>query len=426
VTPKIVIPRYEDCEIHGLPWDAFVVTNSERSTLLCPRWNWFQYTENLRPLVTDRPLRIGSAWHLIMESVYRHWMAHDTEFDDAVWTDPLEKIESDWSEQSKVGLVPEDEWRTDVERLSRSMYGYIQYRGRAPSSKYRIVAVEQALCAPIMEKDTDNVFSPDAALMAEEYGFREARTGEGKDGRCSVIQKPYYYIGRADVIVLHRETGDAWVLDHKYTASPESYRTASLIDLQMPGYCWMLDWMLKNGHIDFSGSGRVGGYIFEATSSALARHPTFLKSGKISKAANARIASWNFIKFCEDNEIDVAPYAEYIESLKKRVDRTLYISDWTQITENDIVRCAKEAYGVARRISDLKWDAAFGDLSDINYSHPRLPLCKRPGSKCRYTTMCFSESAYSLGFEVGDGVRWITNPKFLSNDNNKLEEELGW
>jgi hypothetical protein len=427
---NIIIPRYEDCDLSNLPKEAVVITNSERSGLLCPRKYWYESCEGLKPITESKYFRWGIGWHAMQEAIHRHFMEFDSPFDDSVWLDELKKIEEGWQLKVDLNRLSSDDMEMDLERLRRGMEAYITRNGRAPYEDYKVVAVEQALYAPIYDPNTEGVFMGDTAIVDEPWGHRRARTLDSSDD-IRVESRPYYYLGKADVILMDREptkrgTHMVWVLDHKYTGSPQKYNNVGVTDLQMPGYCWMLDSMIRNSFADFlPNNSKVAGFIFHAMDSSVHRDPTVLKSGKLSTASNAKVYSWNFIKYCNENEIDISDYSEYIESLKIRNDSGVFVSDTNRVQVEDLVRFGMEAYGVARRVSELRLNSAIRPNRDINYTHPRLPLCKAPGSSCVFSSICFYDAPYSLSYEVGDDIKWITQQD--SQDNSEiLREELGW
>jgi hypothetical protein len=437
---RIVIPRYEE-RIIGLPDKSFVFTNSERQSAACPRRHFFGYSENLKPLSTASVLRLGTAWHSVMEAVYRYWMEHDSSVPESLLFDEVDKFSSATAIAVFDGFLDESDWEKEVETLKRAVEGWIVKRGLDPYKLFRVIGVETPLAAPIVNPTTGRPFRPQGYLVRTDDGLREARAGEAYGDDVVSVRWPYYQVGRLDAIIAHRKSGTVWAVDHKFSSAPEGYLRNALYDPQLPGYCWLLAHNIREGNIEgINQDQKVSGFMYEVASSQPQRDPKVLKSGKLSVAHNARVPSWRFKNYCLMHGVDPDDYIEYIASREAHVDEGLYLTEWLTLQSDIYKQYMEEIYGVASKLAKLKREAAkLKESSSIYTTHPRVPICRLPGGSCKFKAPCFQDSKEIRdSYAIGDGVRWLDDvvdkdlPVEIDgeiigrNEKEESRRKLGW
>lgn len=437
---EISIPRYDE-RIIGLPDKSFVFSNSERQSAACPRRHYFGYSEHLRPLSTKSVLRLGTAWHSVMEAVYRHWMVNDSSAPTKLLFDEVEKYSEETAISVSDGFLEQEDWENEVSVLERAVEGWICKRGTDPYKFFRVVGVEIPLAAPVLNPITGRTFRPQGHLVRTLEGLREARAGEAYGENSVSVRWPYYQIGRLDAVIAHRKTGNIWAVDHKFSGSPDGYLKNALYDPQLPGYCWLLKHNIMAGNIEgISKDQKVSGFMYEVASSQIQRDPKVLKNGKLSISQNARVPSWRFIKTCSDLMIDPKDYLEYIESRRVSVDEHLYITEWLSLENESYRQYSEEIYGIASKLSKLKREAArLKEGTSVYTTHPRVPICRMPGGGCFFKSVCFQDSPeVRQSYSIGDGVRWlndvadsdlpiVVDGKIIGrNEKEESRRKLGW
>jgi len=437
---RISIPRYDE-RIIGLPDKSFVFTNSERRMAACPRRHYFGYSERLKPLSTPSVLRLGTAWHSIMEVAYRYWMEHDSAVPVDLLYDEVERFSNETLVSVFDGFQERTDWEKEVIILRNALDGWIYKRGLDPYRLFKVVGVEIPLAAPILNPKTGRQFRPQGYLIQTDFGLREARSGEAYNDSAVSVRWPYYQIGRLDAVIAHRKTGNIWALDHKFSSSPESYLKNALYDPQLPGYCWLLQHNIKLGNIkSIDKNQKVSGFMYEVASSQPQRDPKLLLNKTLSMAANARVPSWRFIKACVEHGLDQSDYEEYIESRKIRVDDGLYLTEWLTLQGENYKQYSEEIYGIAAKLSKLKREAAkLGEGSSVYTTHPRVPICRLPGGSCSFKAPCFQDGKEIRdSYSIGEGVRWMNEVEnndlpieidgqvIGKNEKEEKRRDLGW
>ncbi len=144
----------------------------------CPRKYYFAYRLKRTPITESKPLKVGTAWHTLLES---WWKNEDVA--------PLD-------------LEPED--------AAKLLALFAHYN--PPIEKFDVIDVEKNFLVKIE--------NPDLTKPA----FRSWRLA-----------------GKVDVVVREKSTGDIWIIDHKTTASTiigwSDYWSALSVDFQMGAYC---------------------------------------------------------------------------------------------------------------------------------------------------------------------------------------------
>jgi len=204
-----LVPRYgTHADVAGLPAQAIVITNSERTSAHCSlRW-YFGHGLGLRGESTER-MEFGSAGHEVLEDIYRWWMERDALYESTwlascAWCSvagadprcercrgsglgPVERVAARWRAMVGVAASSESvspEGREDVEtrivRLRRIVEDYLHVYGLGPFVDTRIVGVEATLAMPIYSPGTTRPYAPEVPIAPDgRGGTRFARPGDG-------------------------------------------------------------------------------------------------------------------------------------------------------------------------------------------------------------------------------------------------------
>lgn len=433
---RIIIPRYEDYEIAGLPPRSWPITNSERMGSACPRQYMFRYIDGLTTKKTATPLRFGTAFHEVMETIFGYWSKHDSECPMGEVSECLHKIEVEWREQAAIGLIEHDDL-DDIIRLRKAIEGWICTYGLQPYQDYEVIGVEVALCAPIINPSTGKIYKPNLPYIEDGSGFRLARTGEASLDECKWKQWPAYQIGKLDYILKHRRTGAVWAGDHKTSARPSTYLNGMTVDPQMPGYLWMLRHGIRNGTLPKSlidridPDAKIAGFMYDVSSSAMQSDPQLLKSGKFSTAKSKKVPSWRFERtlISHGMTLDSEPeYREYYNHCRSNNDHSFYERDFMAVGPESLDRYACEIFGEAVRLAGLRRTAANAETEhDIFVSHPRVPICKMPGGHCSYKGPCLQDGAIIRNeFDIREGIRWEPFAIKQSSPSETPKGDLSW
>ena len=209
---------------------------------------------------------------------------------------------------------------------------------------------------------------------------------------------PYYKVGKIDAVLLHRDLGSLWVLDHKSTSSPSSYERKVDYDLQLISYCSLLRKELKEGKYDYitdKGKLFVGGVIWDICSSDITkkRFPKVLKNGNLSKAKTALPPSWLLKRTIDEKGLDFSEYEDYYNVCCEN-DKKFFSLITKYISESDMDRIDAEDYATALRLHKVG-----EDISSIDYLKPfdwdikcnRFTVCTNYSS-CKFSNFCFANS----------------------------------
>jgi len=371
------IDRYEDIE--DLP-DGVFFTNSERTSLSCLRKYFFQYIEGLRE-DQNEPMRFGSAYHKVMESLWLSKMNGET----IDWESTLFEVCG--------------EFGVEQTGLHYLIDGYLRTYPNIVPDGYRIIAVEKAFY-----RETGH--SGEFHLVEDNGNIRLGRAGEAHFNVCEVSKLPMYQVGRLDAVIEHIETGSIYGWDHKTSARPSKFKDGTLVDPQGQGYFWLLSGAY--------GAGRVKGFVYDIAMRGLAK-PKVLKNGSLSKAKNRKIPSWLYEDSIRELGLDKADYAAHINALKKSDDE-FFVRDWVAMGYRDRVNYSAEIRGIARMIQRLRFAACNAKTeADVVENFPRTPIC-RYGNGCAFRSPCI---------EDGDAVRARYKTQTTQIWVNKREQERG-
>lgn len=439
--PKLTIqvPRYEE-GIRGLPDEAITVSNSQRGTLSCLRKAWFGEVEQLRPKTKAQPLRYGTAWHEFLEDLHGWWMVNDEEYklsaaETCVWcggsgiADPESnepcticggsgagpaartrmwvegEIEANYSRYDEKSLA---KLRKMPDTLSRAIEGYLQFYGRQPYQTQNVVEVEVALSRPILNPSTGKPYCPETYVVEEPSGvIRLARTGEAVLPNARKVRWPWYFVGRLDALLKHRQRPVLTVYEGKSSGAPGGYFEGLSVDPQPATYAWLVEHALAEGLLPYEGE--IGGCLYDVASSHYQYDPDVLKKGGLSKSFSKTVPSWRYRWALQTHGLDAGDYHDHIADRVAKTDQKLYIRESLTVGPEQRRRIGLEAYGIARTMAALRRNAArASDLADIDVQMPRVAVCRLPGGSCSYRGPCLQDGpeVREQNFEVGTGLVW--------------------
>lgn len=443
--------RYDDSAVLGLLPSGRVipVTNSERTVAACARRWWFSEDQGLRPRARSRPLRLGLAWHAVLEDAHRWWMEFDAELP-AMWETmcawcggskltppgdgamfsttpcprchgtglgPVARTMESWAVLVNEGHIDGAEASEDIARLVGMINGWGEfYGGWRPYRAYRVVAVEVSIARPIVNPRTGAQFAPRVAVIEHDDGRRRyARAGEvaraqaarPKDHHVVWVRWPWYYIGRLDAVLAERKRANRLTVgEFKSSANPLKFARDLALDPQVPGYLFLLDHAVKHRLAPWAEDGVVDGWQYDLTSTSKQRAPKLLKKGGLSKA-KANTPSWAFRQAVQQLGLDPTEYAEHIGGLAQRVDSKLYVRPFGDADLHDIDRVGEEVFGFAQRIAEMRRASATArDLVDIHVAMPRTALCRMPGGSCAFTPICHKDNADGRAAHFAERPGW--------------------
>ena len=230
--------------------------------------------------------------------------------------------------------------------------------------------------------------------------------------------------------------------ERKTSASPSFLLDGLAIDPQTDGYVWVLERAVRDGLIPGVDPGvDVRGYLYDVTYSSKHSKPTVLspkpvkmldddekpiKKGRsyvyledehgekvlrspgLSRSTNKMIPSCVYRDECIKHGFDPSDYLKEIKELESRVDSKLYLRDFGTAGAEVRERYAEEAYATAARLARMHYDAASArDLTDLNVSFPRVPICRLPGGYCSYRGPCLQDGEeIRQNYEIGATQIW--------------------
>lgn len=465
--PATYLRRYSTdtlgAPVHGR---YIAVSQSEFSRWHCPRQALFSVVEGLRT-APSLPMLIGTAWDAWKRDVWTWWMERDATYPASglsacVWCAGAGCARCDGGRSAldtalnaldAGGRFDPEEVEQTAEMVRRMADGWIAYYEGGRLDDWEVAGVQVPIARAVPGLDGSSNYAPvvyltEAEPVAEEtpLGFtvqaarwRLSRTGE----HGQAVRWPWYQFGILDVVLRHRTTRVALVLDDKATSQPGHYADAIRVDPQLPGYCWMLEPLVER-----LGCSRVAGFTYEATSTTYQRDPELLKpilpsmdelkamasergvstkglnkaalvealgidaAPAMSRASTGQIPSWRYVRALEAAGIDPADYADHIESLRVRVDDRLYLRGLPALLPYSAevgARYARELHARVARIAEARRAAALvTDPRQLDVSFPRVPICRMSRVRCAYEGPCTqgADATAAPGFDIETDQVW--------------------
>lgn len=407
--------RYDEFERVKSLGMVMPFTNTDRMNFGCPRLWAYNNIQNY--VVGDKAeaLSYGVIWHSLLEKI----LIEVKELDEMITEERLNEIvendlsliiqefflkegsEDSYNQQLQFGKIDELE-----QRIKNAITGWwlswCEFLKR-----FKVLAVEVPVCAPVIEPDGSVAKFPTYVVNAGEY-FRPSRIGELE--KSKLLNLSWVKLGKIDVLVEERCSGDLWICDHKTSSSPSLYENNIPFDVQLPSYASLLDYEKNWGSLTHLKDRKISGVIYDISNSKVKGIPELLKSGKLSKAKNAATPSWIYKKALEKYGLPLSQYKDHIEYLENNADPKKNFQRYYYLTEEDIDRCTDEDYGIALAMSNKRRslveisEDSFVDFNSIAY---RYPACQKYGN-CTFSTFCLANNQPSvIDLENDDSIKWM-------------------
>jgi hypothetical protein len=467
-------PRYDDQPVLGLPRGAMVITNTSRKDMWCPRRWWYSRGLGLKS-PTSAAMRFGSLFDDVMGGILE-WYLNRPQSARGPSLAELQGEDMD----GPLGMACAALWEAqdlyqesggveaEIERLCSAVEGWLNTYGDQMATDYQVLAVQPTYAVPITSPRTGQVYRSKVPVVTVEQGWRLA-TGHDAPESVSHVTLPWFQLVKLDGVVLHRRENTVWAWETKTSANPEGYSRALPLDTQLPGYTRAL-WYVTQELGEFGGK-RIGGYVWDVSSSKPHKSPRKLKDGRFSTATNQRVPSWRwqaivdglppeaecktriaeqeylvevaqgYVEECKGTprykaakeaakaatdllkrlQHDSDLWGSYIHA-KESVDPTLYVRRWGEFTLSQLAQYEVELYQDAVRTSGWlrKLPGTAGALTKgeqwreldatVALHFPRVPFCRSPGGFCPYTGPCLQDSLdVRSTFEEREPLKWFTS-----------------
>lgn len=437
----------------GLAW-AF--TQSENSSIGCPRKWTYGYMQSYKVGSKSKTLIYGIVWHTMCEWFLMNIEEYKAKEDFEKGVD--ERLNSwIWSELDSledVGQTQRLEWFEDIhKRIVNAREGWRRHWMEKLYPKYEVIAVEYEVCSKILRMDGKpfrprmNVieYTLDDGSKIMRPCFVSEVNQEMDNSKLEIEDKfvvntkvktvvwPWYKVGKIDAILKCRKSNKIYILDHKTTGKPGSYESRMSFDLQLPGYGQLLQDEIECGTTDFAKKYkdcRIEGYIWDICYSNVPSQPKPLISGKLSVSKGRGCPSWQFEKamnqlLSDFGDKELVPgkwedYEEHLKWLELEHDKKYFRLCSTHFTKDAIRRAKTENYITACRIAEMrknlsnlpcesKIDSQEFKASFDFISH-RYPLCDRHGN-CEFGNFCVANNTPWFIYNVqSPKLYWRSKP----------------
>ena len=420
---KLLVERYENYPRISELGMCMLFTHSERTSMGCNRFWAYKHMQGYKTEGFSKNLTYGSIWHSWVEHLLYKMGDHIT----------FDKVSSEMNrgvhisivsthlEDSNLDALVYDEVYSEfISRIENATQGWVDNWVRNISGKYRLIAVEQLLVAPILDNLGYQFTSDERFIKFQEDGKEYYRLARSSEIHESVeFNVPWFKVGKADAIVQDLRSGDLWIIDHKTTASPSSYRSKLSFDMQLPSYCSLLQYELDHGCFHSLQSDKVAGYMWDICHSKIPDPPKPLKSGKLSKAK--LVASWQYLKAIEENDLNVEDYIDHLEKCREQKDSELFGIEYGWISEDDMNRSRAEDFAVAKLISEKRSKLvrmAPNCKRSFDTIALRYSLCDRWG-KCQFGSNCIANTPLDvIQYKQVPHLRWEITENHNQKENN--------
>lgn len=390
-------------------------TNTDRMNFACPRlWSY----KNIQNYVVNEKadaLSYGIVWHSLLEIILLETQKEDKFVSksrlDEILNKNLTKIIEDYfmkegnedayHEQISFGNIEKIETR-----IENAITGWWM-SWQELLEKFKILNVELPVCAPIIQPDGHIAKFETYVVDVGDY-LRPARIGELN--KATLVHLPYYKLGKIDVLLEERCSGDVWICDHKTSSSPSQYENNIPFDVQLPSYASLVDYERNCGKLLHLRERTIRGVIYDISHSKIKGIPELLKSGKLSKAKNAGTPSWIYDKAIDHYKLPRSEYKDHLTYLRNNADPKKNFQRYYYLTDEDIDRCTDEDYGIGAAMAQKRKslveisEESFVDFNSIAY---RYPACQKYGN-CTFSTFCLANNQPSvIDLERDDTIKWL-------------------
>lgn len=292
-----------------------VVSYTQLKTWKRCRQKWYyRYVRGLIPKERVKKIELGNYGHALLEAYYKG-------------EDLQQASENYWREQTKdmfqEEMIEYQEVRDQAEQLVKRYIKHYQEKGE----EFKVLAVEEHFQVTIPKSTTDlqGVFD----------------------------------------LVVEDDTGELWLVDHKFTSIDlDKYEENLVLDEQANYYLWALAELLGDYRA-------VSGIIFNLIRTKLPTVPQVLKSGRLSKAKNIDTDVDTYLQAIKDNRLNPNDYTDILNYLKEnsrpffkrcKVCRT---PEELECVKNELYEVSKDMknYSIYRNATkDCSWDCLYREL----------------------------------------------------------------
>ena len=402
---ELYFDRYDTIEAIkqlGLAWPF---THSESQLIPCGLKYTLSRIEGLKSNIKSGAISYGVIWHSVVENV----LSKHLEEDRVLSYDELKICFEESYAEACVSLCEENpliqsEDLDDIrKRIDLALPSWYRQWKLKIHPEYRVVAVEMALSRPIVDM-AGKAYCPSMPCCLKETkegAFLIPLSTSGLSPSCdfsiegelksqkSFYEIPFVKIGKVDCILQNRTDDSLWILDHKTSASPASYRTKLRFKTQLMAYGSLLRHSLKDKSHEIwkhlKGSPTIGGSIWDITTSK-----PYSPKYKSEKFVEVKRGLPPFA-YVEEN-IGLDELSEQFISALKENDESRFIMEFVYFGDNEMNRIDMEDYETAQQIASL-WQRAAGmpfrNIEMQNQIMKRYPLCEMYNS-CQFDSNCGS------------------------------------
>ena len=433
---RTILSRYED-KFTELEEASYIITNSERSAMICPRYWMYEYVQNLDTGEKADALSYGVIVHQFLEMVLKDVQQSGIfpsldQLNELHRTKLMKIIENEFTEQGICGCKPEMVMAI-ANNIKRSLKGW-RDQWIVLLEKWDIIGVELELLAPI--KDTSGneyradvkvvkMTSPDGSIYMRPVRQGESLINEGQrdlifsSEEVKILQEannveiidhnmPFYITGRVDCLLQSKtDPTKLAVLDHKTTGQLWKYEKNAPYDIQLPTYAYLIENGINLGDLDLSNK-RVSTVMYDLLHSKVPIPPKPLKSGKFSTRQNC--PSWIFEEALNRKGIDHSDYQTVIDELKENDTKYFKIVE-RDLFDEDTQRIEGELYYISRKMIDHRKaisNVAIADLIGIDGACARQPFHCVMWNNCKFSTNCLNNSIEYVNIEEKPKIYWTS------------------
>ena len=402
---KFKMKRYDFDSVKSLGF-CYAFTNSELTSFSCHRKYSYEYIENIETDSFSKPMFFGTCWHYLCENVLYEISLEDKMIDydklnEIYSTIVIPFINKELDSYSLEETLRQEIYESIVSNISLGMYGWLDKWASDIHPNFRVIDVEKELIKPIYFKS--NQYKEKLKLIKDKHEeaniLRFPLIGElnsknanvqrsiicgeydSKDSLYSEVEEfdvPVYKIGKLDCILIERDSGSLWVLDHKTSATPSVYAKKMMFDLQLYSYCSLLRYAIDQGAFKQYGNVFVGGIIWDIASSKYNK-PTYDSQGFLKIVKRGYITKSIALSILSDEKYnDIRnTYSDYIDTLSERDEKT-YIIIKEMISDSDLDRVDNEDFVNAKAVIQARSNCYSVDLSDkdeMDAVLKRFPIC---------------------------------------------------
>ena len=414
----LIMKRYQDCQRIKDLGMVVPFTNSERMNFACPRLWTLSNVECFDEDHHSDAITYGTIWHSFLEMILLEMRDNDSTLSEErllqiVDTQLKSFIENELIEIGGDGYLQEyimfDKLDDVFVRIRNGVIGWM-VSWVSVMDDYRILEIELPIAAPVIDQFGD-IARFDFFVVNEGEFLRPACSSEAVTAQK--MRLPFWKVGKADVLLECRRTGDLWVCDHKTTSVPSSFDSAIPYDIQLPSYAYLLQYEIEKGALTKYKGKKIGGIFYDIVKSNISSQPKLLKKGGLSKAKNSGVCSWVYKQAVLKHKLPMSEYRNHITFLKNNVDARHFLHRFLHLTPSDLDRCSAEDYAIASQIAKKRSELVninkYSYKADFNVIAYRFPLCQRYGN-CRFSSICIANTHPAvITINSNPQIKWVAS-----------------